>query len=318
MADGILDGKLALVAGVANKRSIAWAIAQALHGAGARLAFTYQGERLEGSVRKLAEEAESGVVVECDVSADASIDRAFEQVGEELGGLDIMVHSIAFAPQETFTNRFVDTPRDAFATALDISAYSLIAMARRAEPLMAARGGGAMVTMTYMASERTFPGYNIMATAKAALECSVRYLAHELGAQSIRVNAISAGPVRTLASAGIAGFKDMETVIEAALAARPEHRRRRRRPGGAVPVQPDVADGDGDDGLRRLRISLDGYLSRGAGADGARREPGLAEPGAGGERVSGRERAVAGAPGLRIAGSHRSSGRTTRGRSPTS
>jgi len=192
--DGILDGKLALVAGVANKRSIAWAIAQALHGAGARLAFTYQGERLGGSVRKLAEEAESDVVVECDVSADASIDRAFEQVGSELGGLDIMVHSVAFAPQETFTNRFVDTPREAFATALDISAYSMIAMARRAEPLMAARGGGAMVTMTYMASERTFPGYN--------------------GPASIRVNAISAGPVRTLASAGIAGFKDMESIIE--------------------------------------------------------------------------------------------------------
>jgi len=212
--DGILDGKLALVAGVANKRSIAWAIAQALHGAGAQLAFTYQGERLEGSVRKLAEEAESDVVVECDVSADASIDRAFEQVGGQLGGLDIMVHSVAFAPQETFANRFVDTPREAFATALDISAYSMIAMARRAEPLMAARGGGAMVTMTYMASERTFPGYNIMATAKAALECSVRYLAYELGPASIRVNAISAGPVRTLASAGIAGFKDMESIIE--------------------------------------------------------------------------------------------------------
>jgi enoyl-[acyl-carrier protein] reductase I len=214
VAEGILDGKLALVAGVANKRSIAWAIAQALHGAGARLAFTYQGERLGGSVRKLAEEAGSDVVVECDVTTDDSIDRAFAQVGDKLGGLDIMVHSIAFAPQETFTNRFVDTPREAFATALDVSAYSMIAMARRAEPLMAARGGGAMVTMTYMASERTFPGYNIMATAKAALECSVRYLAHELGPESIRVNAISAGPVRTLASAGIAGFKDMETIIE--------------------------------------------------------------------------------------------------------
>jgi enoyl-[acyl-carrier protein] reductase I len=214
VADGILDGKLALVAGVANKRSIAWAIAQALHGAGAELAFTYQGERLEGGVRKLAAEAESDVVVECDVSADASIDRAFEQVGEELGGLDIFVHSIAFAPQDTFTNRFIETSRDAFQTALDISAYSMIAMARRAEPLMAARGGGSMVTMTYMASERAFPGYNVMATAKAALECSVRYLAYELGPAAIRVNAISAGPVRTLASAGIAGFKDIETVIE--------------------------------------------------------------------------------------------------------
>jgi enoyl-[acyl-carrier protein] reductase I len=211
---GIMDGKVALVAGVANKRSIAWAIAQALRSAGAELAFTYQGERLERSVRSLAEEVGSDVVVECDVSSDDSLDRAFAQVGEGTGGLDVLVHSIAYAPQETFSNRFVDTPRDAFRIALDVSAYSLIAMARRAEPLMAGRGGGAIVTLTYMASERAFPGYNIMATAKAALECSVRYLAHELGPEEIRVNAISAGPVRTLASAGIAGFKDMEEIIE--------------------------------------------------------------------------------------------------------
>jgi enoyl-[acyl-carrier protein] reductase I len=209
-----MDGKVALVAGVANKRSIAWAIARALREAGAELAFTYQGERLERSVRPLAEEAGSDVVVECDVSSDESLDRAFAAIGERTGGLDVLVHSIAYAPQETFTNRFVDTSRDAFRAALDVSAYSLIAMARRAEPLMAARGGGSVVTMTYMASERAFPGYNIMAAAKAALECSVRYLAHELGPAGIRVNAISAGPVRTLASAGIAGFKEMETVIE--------------------------------------------------------------------------------------------------------
>ena len=213
MTEGLLEGKRALVAGVANKRSIAWAIAQALHGAGAELAFTYQGERLEGSVRKLAAEVSSDVVIECDVSDDASIDRAFAAV-EQAGGLDILVHSIAYAPQETFTERYVDTSREAFTIAHDISAYSLIAMARRAEPLMAARGGGAMVTMTYMASERAFPGYNIMASAKAALECAVRYLAYELGPNGIRVNAVSAGPVRTLASAGIAGFKDMEEIIE--------------------------------------------------------------------------------------------------------
>jgi enoyl-[acyl-carrier protein] reductase I len=210
---GMLEGKRALVAGVANKRSIAWAIAQALHGAGAELAFTYQGERLEGSVRKLAEEVGSEVVVECDVSDDTSIDRAFAAVAGA-GGLDIMVHSVAYAPQETFTERYVDTSRESFRIAHDISAYSLIAMARRAEPLMAARGGGAVVTMTYMASERAFPGYNIMASAKAALECAVRYLAYELGPNGIRVNAVSAGPVRTLASAGIAGFKDMEQIIE--------------------------------------------------------------------------------------------------------
>jgi enoyl-[acyl-carrier protein] reductase I len=210
---GMLDGKRALVAGVANKRSIAWAIAQALHGAGAEVAFTYQGERLEGSVRKLAAEVESDVVIECDVSDDASIDRAFAEVADG-GGMDIMVHSIAYAPQETFTDRFVNTSREAFRIAHDISAYSLIAMAQRAEPLIAARGGGSIVTMTYMASERAFPGYNIMASAKAALECAVRYLAYELGTSAIRVNAISAGPVRTLASAGIAGFKDMEEIIE--------------------------------------------------------------------------------------------------------
>jgi enoyl-[acyl-carrier protein] reductase I len=213
VTEGILDGKRALVAGVANKRSIAWAIAQALHGAGAELAFTYQGERLEGSVRKLAAEVGSDEVVECDVSDDESIDRAFAAVAEG-GGLDVMVHSIAYAPQETFTQRYVDTSREAFQIAHDVSAYSLIAMARRAEPLMAQRGGGSMVTMTYMASERAFPGYNIMASAKAALECAVRYLAYELGPNGIRVNAISAGPVRTLASAGIAGFKEMESIIE--------------------------------------------------------------------------------------------------------
>jgi enoyl-[acyl-carrier protein] reductase I len=210
---GMLDGKRALVAGVANKRSIAWAIAQALHGAGAELAFTYQGERLEGSVRKLAAEVGSEDVIECDVSDDDSIDRAFAAVAAA-GGIDIMVHSIAYAPQETFTDRFVNTSREAFRIAHDVSAYSLIAMARRAEPLMAERGGGSIVTMTYMASERAFPGYNIMASAKAALECGVRYLAYELGENKIRVNAISAGPVRTLASAGIAGFKDMEEIIE--------------------------------------------------------------------------------------------------------
>ena len=213
MTAGMLDGKRALVAGVANKRSIAWAIAQALHGAGAELAFTYQGERLEGSVRKLAAEVGSEDVIECDVSDDDSIDRAFAAVAAA-GGVDIMVHSIAYAPQETFTDRFVNTSREAFRIAHDVSAYSLIAMARRAEPLMAERGGGSIVTMTYMASERAFPGYNIMASAKAALECGVRYLAYELGENKIRVNAISAGPVRTLASAGIAGFKDMEEIIE--------------------------------------------------------------------------------------------------------
>ena len=214
MSERILEGKIALVAGVANKRSIAWAIAQALHSAGASLAFTYQGERLEESVRKLAETVGSDIVVECYVTDDPSIDRAFAEIGERAGGLDVMAHSIAFAPAESFEGRFTDTSRAAFLTALDVSAYSMVAMARAAEPLMTARGGGSMVTMTYMASERAFPKYNVMAVAKAALECSVRYLAYELGPAAIRVNAISAGPVRTLAAKGIPGFADMETVIE--------------------------------------------------------------------------------------------------------
>jgi enoyl-[acyl-carrier protein] reductase I len=214
VTEGILDGKVALVAGVANKRSIAWAIAQALHGAGATLAFTYQGERLEDSVRKLAATVGSDVVVPCDVSNDESIEAAFRQLGEQVGGLDILAHSIAFAPAESFEGRFIDTSRMAFMTALDISAYSMIAMARAAEPLMVPRGGGSMVTLTYMASERAFPKYNVMAAAKAALECSVRYLAYELGPAQIRVNAISAGPVRTLAAKGIPGFDEMESVIE--------------------------------------------------------------------------------------------------------
>ena len=214
MSEGILDGKLALVAGVANKRSIAWAIAQAMAGAGAKLAFTYQGERLQDGVRKLAESVGSDVVVECDVSSDESIARAMDEVGNRMGGLDVMAHSIAYAPAATFEGRFTDTARADFHTALDVSAYSMVAMARAAEPLMRARGGGSMVTLTYMASERAFPKYNVMAVAKAALECSVRYLAYEMGDGAIRVNAISAGPVRTLAAKGIPGFSDMEHVIE--------------------------------------------------------------------------------------------------------
>jgi enoyl-[acyl-carrier protein] reductase I len=214
VTEGILDGKLALVAGVANKRSIAWAIAQKLYHAGASLAFTYQGERVRGQVESLAGTVGSDTVVECDVGNDASIERAFGTVGDRLGGLDVFVHSIAFAPPEAFQRRFIETSRETFRTALDISAYSMIATARAAEPLMAARGGGSMITMTYMASERAFPKYNVMATAKAALECSVRYLAYELGPAQIRVNAISAGPVRTLAAKGIEGFDQMEAVIE--------------------------------------------------------------------------------------------------------
>jgi enoyl-[acyl-carrier protein] reductase I len=209
-----MEGQQVLVAGVANKRSIAWAIAQTLHEHGARLAFTYQGERLRDGVARLAESVGSDVVVPCDVTDDGSVDEAFAAVGEALGGLDGLVHSIAYAPQEAFAGRFTDTSREAWTQSLDVSAYSLVAMARRAEPLMQRRGGGTIVTMTYMASERAFPRYNVMAVAKAALECSVRYLAYELGPSSVRVNAISAGPVRTLAAKGIPGFAEMESVIE--------------------------------------------------------------------------------------------------------
>jgi len=210
----MLEGKLALVAGVANRRSIAWGIAQALHEAGARLAFTYQGERLERDVRKLAESVGSDVVVPCDVRDDADLDRAFADVASGLGGLDLMVHSIAFAQAHDLQGRFVDTAREDFWLELDVSCYSLTAMARRAEPLMKERGGGSIVTLTYLGGERAVPRYNVMGVAKAALDASVRYLAADLGSSDIRVNAVSAGPVRTLAARSIPGFTTMEEIVQ--------------------------------------------------------------------------------------------------------
>ena len=209
----MLEGKLALVAGVANRRSIAWAIAQALHERGAKLAFTYQGERIEKSVRELAASIGSDLVVECDVRSDEGLDRAFAQVADGLGGLDILVHSVAFAQAHDLQGRFIDTARDDFWLALDVSAYSLTAMAKRAEPLMAARGGGSIVTMTYLGGERAVPKYNVMGVAKAALDASMRYLAADLGASNIRINAVSAGPVRTLAARSIPGFTTMEDIV---------------------------------------------------------------------------------------------------------
>ena len=209
----MLEGKLALVAGVANRRSIAWAIAQALHERGAKLAFTYQGERIEKSVRELAASIGSDLVVECDVRSDEDLDRAFGEVADGLGGLDILVHSVAFAQAHDLQGRFIDTARDDFWLALDISAYSLTAMARRAEPLMAARGGGSIVTMTYLGGERAVPKYNVMGVAKAALDASMRYLAADLGGSNVRINAISAGPVRTLAARSIPGFTTMEDIV---------------------------------------------------------------------------------------------------------
>src|SRR5215813_5261586 len=212
---GRFEGKQALVLGVANQRSIAWAIAERIAFEGAQVAFTYQGERIEKSVRDLAESVSSPLVTECDVRSDEDVARVFAEVGEVFGGgLDVLVHSVAFAAAEDLEGRFVDTPRDRFWMALDISAYSLVACARAAEPLMEARGGGSMVTMTYLGGERAVPHYNVMGVAKATLDASVRYLAWDLGQKNIRVNAISAGPVRTLAARSIAGFPTMEAIVE--------------------------------------------------------------------------------------------------------
>ncbi len=212
---GDYEGKRGLVLGVANKRSIAWAIAKRLAAAGAELAFTYQGERIEKSVRELAESISAPFVTECDVRSDEDVARVFREVGAAFeGGLDLLVHSVAFAAAEDLEGRFTDTPRDRFWMALDVSAYSLVACARAAEPLMEARGGGSILTMTYLGGERAVPHYNVMGVAKATLDASVRYLAWDLGQKNIRVNAISAGPVRTLAARSIAGFPTMEAIVE--------------------------------------------------------------------------------------------------------
>jgi enoyl-[acyl-carrier protein] reductase I len=208
----LLEGRRGLVFGVANRRSIAWAIAQALAREGAELAFTFQGERLEAGVRELAGSVGSSLVLPCDVTRDDDLDTVFSTLASAWDKLDILIHSVAFAPPTTFEKPFAETTREDFATAMDISAYSLIAMTRRAAPLM--RDGGAVMTMTFNASQRTYPNYNIMAVAKAALETSVRYLAYELGPRNIRVNAVSAGPVRTLAARSIHGFTVMEDHTE--------------------------------------------------------------------------------------------------------
>jgi enoyl-[acyl-carrier protein] reductase I len=212
---GAFAGKRGLILGVANRRSIAWAIAQQLAEGGAQLAFTYQGERIEKNVRELAGSVDAALVTECDVRSDEDVARVFAEVGEAFGGeLDVLVHSVAFAAAEDLEGRFTDTPRDRFWLALDVSAYSLVACARAAEPLMEKAGGGAIVTMTYLGGERAVPHYNVMGVAKATLDSCVQYLAWDLGARNIRVNAISAGPVRTLAARSIAGFTTMEDIVE--------------------------------------------------------------------------------------------------------
>jgi enoyl-[acyl-carrier protein] reductase I len=202
-------GKTGLVVGVANKRSISWAIAQATASRGARLALTYQG-RFEEHVTELSQGlAEPPLVLPCDVASDADIASVFARIEREFGGLDFVVHGAAFAPREEISAPFTNTSREGFRIALDISAYSLIALARGAVPLMEGRGGGSILTLTYLGSQRVFPNYNVMGVAKAALEASVRYLAADLGPRNIRVNAISAGPIKTLAAAGISGFSSI-------------------------------------------------------------------------------------------------------------
>jgi enoyl-[acyl-carrier protein] reductase I len=204
----LLAGKIGLVAGVANKRSIAWAIAQAWHDAGASLAFTYQGERLKENVQELAGAfGPDTLVLPCDVTRDEEIARALAAVREKFGKLHLLLHSVAFAPREALEGTFLNTTREAFRVALDVSAYSLVALAREAAPLMT--DGGSIVSMSYYGSAKVVPHYNVMGVAKAALEAATRYLAYDLGPRKIRVNCISAGPVNTLAARGIAGFSDM-------------------------------------------------------------------------------------------------------------
>ena len=205
-----LSGKNALVFGVANQRSIAWAIARALHSAGARVALAYQNDRLKEAVQALAAEIGDAPLFQCDMSVDEDVVNLYQQVGESLGSLSILVHSIAFANRDDLGGEFSKTERDGFRVALDVSAYSLIPMVRHAAPLMTE--GGTVVAMTFLAAEKVFPGYNVMGVAKAALENSVRQLASEYGPQGIRVNAISAGPLDTLSSRVISGYRDMKRI----------------------------------------------------------------------------------------------------------
>ncbi len=207
MAKGLMAGKRGLIMGVANSRSIAWGIAQALYAQGAELAFTYQGETLKRRVDPLAEQVGSGLVVECDVTNGSAIDAAFAAIEKKWGRLDFLVHAIGFSNKEELKGRYVETSPENFAMTMDISVYSLTAVAQRAEKLMT--DGGSIVTLTYYGSEKVMPNYNVMGVAKAALECSVKYLAADLGPKNIRVNAISAGPMKTLAASGIGDFRQM-------------------------------------------------------------------------------------------------------------
>jgi enoyl-[acyl-carrier protein] reductase I len=204
-----LTGKHGLIVGVANKRSISWAIAQATAAAGARIALTYPSERLEENVRELAAQLDNPVIASCDVASDQQIADLAATVDREFGGLDFLVHGASFAPADALRGPFVETSRESFRIALDVSTYSLIGLTRAMAPLMEKRGGGSVLTLTYLGSQRVFTNYNVMGVAKAALESSVRYLAADLGPRNIRVNAISAGAIKTLAASGISGFSSI-------------------------------------------------------------------------------------------------------------
>jgi enoyl-[acyl-carrier protein] reductase I len=205
----LLAGKHGLILGIANKRSIAWGIAQAVSREGARLAVTYQGERLEENVRELAGSLSEPVILPCDVAKDEDLDALASEVQKNFGGLDFVVHAVAFALREELDGDYMNTSREGYRVAQDISAYSLTAVTKRMAPLMEARGGGSVVTLSYLGGERVIPHYNVMGVAKAALEMSVRYLANDLGPKGIRVNAISAGPIKTLAASGVHGISKM-------------------------------------------------------------------------------------------------------------
>lgn len=213
----LMAGKKCLIMGVANHRSIAWGIARSLHRAGAELAFTYQNERLRGNVEKLVSELEGHENIPLfplDVTVEGQMEALFNGIKEAWGKLDVLVHCLAYAKNEDLTGEFIDISRDGYKLAHEVSAWSLIDAAKHAKPLMEAAGGGSIITLTYMAAERVVPKYNVMATAKSALECNVRYLAAELGSSNIRVNGISAGPIRTLAASAVKGLSDIRTMME--------------------------------------------------------------------------------------------------------
>ena len=213
MTGRLLEGKRVLVFGLANERSIAWGITKAMEAQGARFVFTFAGEAFEKRVRPLAEEIGAEAVIQCDVTNDEQIDAVFDEVGRLGGGIDVLIHSVAYAPREDMEGRFVDTSREGFRIAMDVSAYSLVALARRAAPLLAPNNGS-ILTLSYYGAEKVVHNYNVMGVAKAALEASVRYLAAELGPDGIRVNAISAGPIKTLAASGVKGFRTILGQIE--------------------------------------------------------------------------------------------------------